>query len=215
MVVLPLEHSRHNRTTKWVAVMRFPIAPADLPGGASFPYCFGRAIVMTLVVMRDLLRAAAVVPDHAQADAYVTGDLALARGIGHVAIDNLCEWDARKTDCIFTGHCIFAHELSPYDLTTGRRAKWALLLWRYRLNKGDTLDLSKRLEVGDYREMFQETRTFLLSAKMNPMRTDYSGDPQPTYTGGNAASVGDVQYSGGGVLKIVRLMFNALAITFV
>ncbi|XP_077553230.1 acetylgalactosaminyl-O-glycosyl-glycoprotein beta-1,3-N-acetylglucosaminyltransferase-like [Haemaphysalis longicornis] len=137
---------------------RLSVAPADLRGDGFFPSCFGRAIMMTLVVMRDLLRAATVAPVQPQDDAYVTGDLAMDRGIGHVAIDDLCEWNARKTNCIFTGRCIFAHALSPYDLTTGRRAKWALLLWRYRLHKGDTLDLSKRLKVDDYRIQIQRNK---------------------------------------------------------
>ncbi|XP_077491891.1 acetylgalactosaminyl-O-glycosyl-glycoprotein beta-1,3-N-acetylglucosaminyltransferase-like [Amblyomma americanum] len=132
------------------------------PDDAFFTYCSGRTIIMTFDVMRDLLRAASFIPRHTSDDSYVTGDLALVHGIGHVDIHERYEWDTEKTDCIFNGSCMFTHEYFEYGLSIGRRSQWGLVLWSQRLEAGETLDLSPRYGSTDYAELFNQTRAALL-----------------------------------------------------
>lgn len=137
---------------------RFYVPWEILPNERYTGYCSGRSVMMTYSVMRELLMAASHVPAHPTDDAFVFGDLALAVDIGHKDIGWEMEWDPEKTDCIYQGRCLFTHEWTTYGTGMRRRSQWGLLLWRHRLLKGDSLDLSPRLEVAAYREMFLETR---------------------------------------------------------
>ncbi|XP_077496394.1 beta-1,3-galactosyltransferase 1-like [Amblyomma americanum] len=140
---------------------RFYVPREDFPENVYFRYCSGRSLMMTYDVMRDLLRAASVVPSYSQDDAYVTGDLALVQGVGHVDLQRLFEWREGYTDCIYESRCFFTHELSNYGLTIGRRSQWGLLLWNQGLSRRERMDLSPRLATVAYAEMFNSTRIAL------------------------------------------------------
>lgn len=127
--------------------------------------CSGKFIMMTFDVMRDLLRAATHAPsDHPTGGAHTVDELALLRGIGHASIASPLHVDPRNTDCILLGKCAIAPE--PYEYvgcwdTTCRRGQWGLMLLLRWLNGGERLELSTRLEIGDYKHLFEETRLAL------------------------------------------------------
>nr|XP_054933604.1 uncharacterized protein LOC129387892 [Dermacentor andersoni] len=137
--------------------------------------CSGNFIIMTFDVMRDLLRAATYAPsDHPTGGAHMADELALLRGVGHANIAPPLHVDPSKSDCILLGTCAIASEPNEYaDCwdTTCRRGQWGLMLLLRWLNAGERLELSTRLEIGSYKQLFEETR-FALRAN------NKEGDPE-------------------------------------
>ncbi|XP_077548425.1 uncharacterized protein LOC144161674 [Haemaphysalis longicornis] len=91
---------------------RFFVRTDDAPMDEYFTYCSGLAVIMTFNVMRTLLRGSSKVHPHPTDDAYVTGDLALLQGIGHVNIGRLYFYEPSRESngsCLFVGDCIFMH----------------------------------------------------------------------------------------------------------
>ncbi|XP_077548429.1 acetylgalactosaminyl-O-glycosyl-glycoprotein beta-1,3-N-acetylglucosaminyltransferase-like [Haemaphysalis longicornis] len=97
---------------------RYFVRTDDAPMEEYFTYCQGRAVIMTFNVMRKLLRASPKVYPHPTDDAYVTGDLALLQGIGHVDITHLYLFEEPNASCLLVGDCIFMHWL----VDTGEKA---------------------------------------------------------------------------------------------
>ncbi|XP_077548427.1 acetylgalactosaminyl-O-glycosyl-glycoprotein beta-1,3-N-acetylglucosaminyltransferase-like [Haemaphysalis longicornis] len=98
--------------------IRYFVRTDDAPMEEYFTYCQGRAVIMTFNVMRTLLRASPKVYPHPTDDAYVTGDLALLQGIGHVDITHLYLFEEPNASCLLVGDCIFMHWL----VDTGEKA---------------------------------------------------------------------------------------------
>ncbi|XP_077548428.1 N-acetyllactosaminide beta-1,3-N-acetylglucosaminyltransferase 3-like [Haemaphysalis longicornis] len=153
--------------------IRFFVRTDDAPMEVYFNYCSGQAVIMTFNVMRTLLRASPKVHPHPTDDAYVTGDLALLQGIGHVDIGRLYFYEPSRESngsCLFVGDCIFMHwqvvaggkAIEEVARTLDARFYWSVLLSDRKVHAGVRLDLSCRLKSRDYALAFQETRAVLI-----------------------------------------------------
>ncbi|XP_064482556.1 beta-1,3-galactosyltransferase 5-like [Ornithodoros turicata] len=93
-----------------------------------YTYCSGRAIIMPGKIVRDLYEASKRIPPYTVDDAYVTGDLALATGVGHVDMSPRISFNEEEESDILRGRYIFAH--LSFETFLVRRALWALVLQR-------------------------------------------------------------------------------------
>lgn len=106
-----------------------------------YTYCSGRSVIMTWSVMRDLCRLSRLVPPYFSDDAYVTGDLALLAGVGHVDMSKYVTWDTEQIYDVLDNRIIFVHlkatfislatplwRLAFWDETTSKNRRTASLL---------------------------------------------------------------------------------------
>lgn len=83
---------------------------AAFPDNGYYTHCSGRSVLMTTPVLRDLCRWSRVLPAFSVDDAYVTGDLALSAGVGHVDMRDKIMWDRDRALYEVLGGCIvFVH----------------------------------------------------------------------------------------------------------
>ncbi|KAH7932751.1 hypothetical protein HPB49_002253 [Dermacentor silvarum] len=117
-------------------------------------FCMGRAIIMNLPILTDLLRASRRLPPWSRWSeaAYVTGQLAVAAGLGHVDFGSRVAWrDSEAYSFVDGGWWIFFHLRGTFALTTLRRALWHQGIWNEalgddKIRKG----LSRRSKPAQY-----------------------------------------------------------------
>lgn len=86
--------------------------------------CSGRAVIIDLDVLKELYLVSKYAQSFAPDDAYITGQLAQASGVGHVDIASKVDWDpSDKTDCMLSGKLLFTHEYSIYGATVEHMAQ--------------------------------------------------------------------------------------------
>ncbi|CAN7983144.1 unnamed protein product, partial [Ixodes hexagonus] len=136
--------------------------PADLlPIGHYYTYCSGRSVIMTMAVMRDLYRWSPALPPYSVDDAYVTGDLALAAGVGHVNMHKQITWTDEEAYGVLDGRFVFAHVSCGYAFVM-RRALWHLTLWQEAWWNGSLRKAVIKSKVsGLLRDDFEATRAYL------------------------------------------------------
>ncbi|KAG0423088.1 hypothetical protein HPB47_001123, partial [Ixodes persulcatus] len=126
--------------------------PMELfPAAHYYTYCSGRSIIMTMAVMRDLYRWSSLVPSYSVDDAYVTGDLALAAGVGHINMQAHITWADEEAYGVLRGRYVFAHVSCGYGFIM-RRALWHLAVvagglvgWQPEKGYNQLGDVSARL----------------------------------------------------------------------
>ncbi|KAH6923417.1 hypothetical protein HPB50_001056 [Hyalomma asiaticum] len=117
-------------------------------------FCSERAIIMNLPILTDLLRASRRQPAwYRWSDtAYVTGQLAVAAGLGHVDFGSRVAWeDMDAYSFVDGGWWMFFHLRGTFAMTTLRRALWLQGIWNEaladdKIRKG----LSRRTKPAQY-----------------------------------------------------------------
>lgn len=117
-------------------------------------FCVGCAIIMNMPILSDLLRASRLLFPWSRwsETAYVTGQLALATGLGHADLGNRVAWrDSEAYSFVDGGWWIFFHLRGTFAVTTLRRALWHQGIWNEalgddKIRKG----LSRRTKPAQY-----------------------------------------------------------------
>ncbi|KAL1416791.1 hypothetical protein MTO96_027501 [Rhipicephalus appendiculatus] len=117
-------------------------------------FCVGRAIIMNMPIVSDLLRASRLLSPWSRwsETAYVTGQLAVAAGLGHVDLGNRVAWrDWEAYSFVDGGWWIFFYLRGTFAATTLRRALWHQGIWNEalgddKIRKG----LSRRTKPAQY-----------------------------------------------------------------
>lgn len=125
----------------------FYVPREDFPDKTYFRYCSGRAMIMPGGVLADLYAASKKLQLYAVDDAYVTGDLALIAGVGHVDMNPMITWLDRREFDVVSGKFIFAH-LDKKDNFVVRPGLWDLNLRKEALRSSDErLLVNKQVEL--------------------------------------------------------------------
>ncbi|KAH9371783.1 hypothetical protein HPB48_019963 [Haemaphysalis longicornis] len=116
-------------------------------------HCLGRVIIMNVPIVRDLLRASSLLPTSrwSEGEDFVTGDLALVAGLGHVDLSSRVSWRRSEAHSFLDGWLVFFRFRDTSDLSTLIRAVWDLAVWNEALNDENVRKaLTHRSEAAPY-----------------------------------------------------------------